>query len=460
MPNTYVALDKITVTTATPSITFTGISGAYTDLVLVVSARSTYAAAEVAGFIRLGNGSIDTGSNYSRTRLLGTGSAASSARASNLTATPWDAIPGSTSASGNFCTTIISIQNYSNTTTYKTFLIRANEPNNYVEAEVGLWRGMSAINQVQIYGDGGGDLAVGSTFSLYGIANADQGAAKATGGIITEDSQYWYHTFGASGTFTPKQALTCDYLVVAGGGGGAGYAGGGGAGGYLTTVAPAGGGGSVASPASLSSGVNYTVTIGAGGASVGSGLPTTNGNNGVASTISGSGLTTISATGGGGGGAENGTGNSGGSGGGGGTGNNAAGTGTTNQGYGGGLSPVGGGGGGGGAGGVGSSSTTGNGGVGLTSTIFNTVGIGQFVSGSYYLAGGGGSPNVSGSGGAGGVGGGGNGGLIANPGTAGSTGTTNTGGGGGGGGFLNTSPYTARGGGAGGSGIVVIRYPK
>jgi hypothetical protein len=39
--NTYVALDKVTVGTATPSITFTGISGAYTDLVVVVSAKSS-----------------------------------------------------------------------------------------------------------------------------------------------------------------------------------------------------------------------------------------------------------------------------------------------------------------------------------------------------------------------------------------------------------------------------------
>ena len=35
--NTYVALDKVTVGIATPSITFTGISQAYTDLVIVTN---------------------------------------------------------------------------------------------------------------------------------------------------------------------------------------------------------------------------------------------------------------------------------------------------------------------------------------------------------------------------------------------------------------------------------------
>ena len=432
MPNTYVALDKITVTTATPSITFTGISGAYTDLVLVVSARSTYAAAEVAGFIRLGNGSIDTGSNYSRTRLLGTGSAASSARASNLTATPWDAIPGSTSASGNFCTTIISIQNYSNTTTYKTFLIRANEPNNYVEAEVGLWRGMSAINQVQIYGDGGGDLAVGSTFSLYGIANADQGAAKATGGIITEDSQYWYHTFGASGAFIPKQSLTCDVLVVAGGGAGGGGGGaGGGAGGFRTSTG-------------LSfSAANYSALVGAGGA----GVYSATGNNGSDSVLS-----SITSTGGGGASGVFATapnvGNNGGSGGGGNY-NRTVGLGNTpstspSQGNNGGGSTTvnnlgtGGGGGAGAVGGTGTTTLCGVGGAGTASSL-----SGSSVT---YAGGGGGGGSFGATPAAGGAGGGGAGAVT---GVA-TSGTANTGGGGGG----------ADTGGNGGSGIIVIRYLK
>lgn len=170
--STYTPIATTTLGSAAADITFTGISQSYTDLVVIVSARSTYAAAEVAGFLRVGNGSIDTGNNYSSTRLLGTGSAASSARATNVSRVVWDAIPGSTSASGNFCATIIHIQNYSNTTTYKTVLVRSNEPNNYVEATVGLWRSTSAINQISILGDGAADLAIGSIVTLYGIASA------------------------------------------------------------------------------------------------------------------------------------------------------------------------------------------------------------------------------------------------------------------------------------------------
>ena len=460
MPNTYVALKTETVAIATPSVTFdlTGISG-YTDLVLVVSARSTYAAAEVAGFIRVGNGSIDTGSNYSRIRLLGTGSAASSARASNLTATPWDAIPGSTSASGNFCTTIISIQNYSNTTTYKTFLIRANEPNNYVEAEVGLWRSTSAINQVQIYGDGGGDLAVGSTFSLYGIANADQGSAQATGGIITEDSQYWYHTFGASGAFIPKQSLTCDVLVVAGGGSGShgSYSGaGGGAGGYLELSSQA-----------LTSLTNYSISVGAGGATPSANTAGNDGSNSLFSTLG----TAIGGGGAGGGGTGPNNGRLGGSGGGGATndtsggGVTVGGAGTSGQGFAGGgngnlTSTPYGSGGGGGAGGVGATATgaayAGAGGVGKFTTLSNAIGsatgLGVLSSSNYYFAGGGGGATHNGTAfGAGGLGGGGRGGVYT--GTPGTAGTVNTGGGGGSGTSTTSSA-------AGGSGVVIVRYAK
>ena len=79
--NTYVALDKTTVTTATPSITFTGISGAYTDLVIV--ATNVVASASYPNIQLRFNG--DTGANYSATILEGTGSAARSARKTSVT---------------------------------------------------------------------------------------------------------------------------------------------------------------------------------------------------------------------------------------------------------------------------------------------------------------------------------------------------------------------------------------
>jgi len=90
-------------------------------------------------------------------------------------------------------------------------------------------------------------------------------APKATGGTITSDSTYWYHTFTANGTFTPLVTLSCDALIVAGGAGGGGdIGGGGGAGGLRTFTA-------------LSLSTAQGITIGGGGFG---GPSSTNGGNG------------------------------------------------------------------------------------------------------------------------------------------------------------------------------------
>jgi hypothetical protein len=121
--------------------------------------------------LNVGNGSIDTGSNFSWTVLSGTGSAANSYRESSVTFTQnerfanWD--------SSNNANTIIQIMNYSNTTTNKTWLSRGNNAAAGVDAIVGLWRNTAAINQIRIScTNAGRTFSVGTTFTLYGIAAA------------------------------------------------------------------------------------------------------------------------------------------------------------------------------------------------------------------------------------------------------------------------------------------------
>jgi hypothetical protein len=61
-----------------PSITFTGISQAYTDLVIVGNWGQSVDGENC--LFRVGNGSVDTASNYSATALAGDGTTASSGR--------------------------------------------------------------------------------------------------------------------------------------------------------------------------------------------------------------------------------------------------------------------------------------------------------------------------------------------------------------------------------------------
>jgi hypothetical protein len=433
MPNTYTELRRTVVGTATSSVTLdlTGISG-YTDLILVSVTKST-----------TGNNTRMTFNNdasalYSNTSLGGTGSSAVSRRDSGVTyiRLDWDGYNQTT----EFNVHTTHIQNYSNTNTFKTVLTRSGSGPTGVDALVSLYRSTNAITRIDVIASTG-SFDVGSTFSLYGIANADQGAAKATGGIITEDATYWYHTFGASSAFIPKQSLTCDVLVVAGGGaGGASTGAGGGAGGLCYQT-----GRSV-------SATTYNITVGAGGTAGG----------GAGGSGTNSVFDTITALGGGGGNyGPFAAGSSGGSGGGGGEGQAG---GSATQGTSGGATGYGnagatgpnsapyrhGGGGGAGTAGV-SGSSTGAGGDGLStwSSWGVVTGIGENVSGIYYLAGGGGGGSNSTTASPGGLGGGGIG-----SGTTNSAGLTNTGGGGGGAG---SNAGTSR---AGGSGVVIVRYLK
>ena len=435
------------------NIQFTSIPQTYTDLKILVSAKDN-GSGDINNMNISFNGST---SNLLYRSLYTFGSTAASDTASN-------GFVGFTTQSGsgvtsNFNNMEIYIPNYTAARNKPINIDGVSEKN--AATGVGLsivanqWSNSAAITSVTLTPTTQSWVQY-TTAYLYGVTSAGA-AAKATGGDITSDGNYMYHTFTGSGTFTPTQSLTADYLVVAGGGGGgADYAGAGGAGGLRCTVGTTGGGGSLPLARSFNNGTAYTITVGAGGTGgTGSGRPS--GASGSASSIAGSGFTTISTTGGGGGGGGDKSGLTGGSGGGSGgiSGPRAGAAGTADEGYAGGEGNVatyprsGGGGGAGAVGAPGSASTSGNGGIGILTTLSN-YGV------PTYYAGGGGAGGYVGysiTAGTGGSGGGGNGGFL-DPGTGqtGFSGTANTGGGAGGGAGNNGA------GGNGGSGIVVIRY--
>ena len=116
----------------------------------------------------MGNGSVDTGNNYSRTYLSGTGSSAVSGRDSNL---PFAALTAYADSGTTFAyMSIVNVMNYSNTSTYKTILARTSNANYGTEALVDLWRSTSAINTIKVYADN--NFEIGTTFTLYGIQAA------------------------------------------------------------------------------------------------------------------------------------------------------------------------------------------------------------------------------------------------------------------------------------------------
>ena len=81
MPTTYEPIATTTLGSAQTSVTFSSISGAYTDLVLVINAGNSGG----TGYGIALQCNNDTGSNYSFTQLYGTGSAATSTRSTSTT---------------------------------------------------------------------------------------------------------------------------------------------------------------------------------------------------------------------------------------------------------------------------------------------------------------------------------------------------------------------------------------
>ena len=158
MTATYEKIATTTLGSAQASITFSSISGSYTDIVLIL-AGTVGSLSNVAFQVN-----SDTGSNYSNTLMLGSGSAATSERQSNTSSGA-----GTVVATGQ---SIIKLQfmNYSNTTTYKTVLNNGGNAGSYIGAGVNLWRSTSAITSIKVmtFNDNS-TYQTGSTFTLYGI---------------------------------------------------------------------------------------------------------------------------------------------------------------------------------------------------------------------------------------------------------------------------------------------------
>ena len=163
MALTYEPIATTTLGSATATVTFSSISSTYTDLILIC-----YGGIGGNEFGFQVNG--DTGTNYSYTTLAGNGTAASSTRNTNYNGIGLGGLSSSSAPA------IVSIQNYSNTTTNKTILVRGEQTRSGVSsviANVGLWRNTNAITSIVIKDiAGSNNISSGSTFTLYGIKSA------------------------------------------------------------------------------------------------------------------------------------------------------------------------------------------------------------------------------------------------------------------------------------------------
>jgi hypothetical protein len=171
MASTYTPIATTTLGSSATSYTFSSIPQTYKDLVLIIFASTNHTDNGARGYIQFNTDTGSSNNNYSDTWVGGNGSSATSSRDTLQDFIAYGVLGNS---STNFTIQIVNIQNYSNSTTYKTTLSRSSNPstagNNGLRATVGLWRNTATVNTLTLKCDS--SYLSGSTFTLYGIQSA------------------------------------------------------------------------------------------------------------------------------------------------------------------------------------------------------------------------------------------------------------------------------------------------
>lgn len=166
--STYDLIEEKVLGTATASVTFSSIPNTYKDLVLELAlVRTDRSGTDDWVMLRI-NG--DTGSNYSKTYLFGTGSSVGSGRDTNQSNVVFtENMPTANTTAGVFGTASSNFMSYANTNVNKTMITRSSASSSVVAASVTLWRSTSAINTLLLYPQYGPNFVSGCVFRLWGI---------------------------------------------------------------------------------------------------------------------------------------------------------------------------------------------------------------------------------------------------------------------------------------------------
>lgn len=165
MTVTYTPIATATATGSSGTVSFNSIPQTYTDLILIM--RLGFVSGSHYAVVRA-NGDADSNSSYGNTYLAGAGAGVSTGRNAGLSG-----FYSSYATTGNTTLDFVSvmqINNYSNSTTFKTALTRDGLGSNATEAVVSCRRtDTNAITSLEIKATSSALFASGSTFSLYGI---------------------------------------------------------------------------------------------------------------------------------------------------------------------------------------------------------------------------------------------------------------------------------------------------
>ncbi len=168
MPATYEPIATTTLTGTSSSVVFSSIPQTYTDLIVVFVGKNTTDNVAMTGEFDLNS---DGGNNYSSTWI---GDGATSGRGVGNNGGYYGTLCRNSVSSA-----VVQFMNYSNSTTYKTWLSRwgtldGSDSINQTGQIVGMWRNTNAITQINFNRPAGesGSFDVGCIWTLYGIKAA------------------------------------------------------------------------------------------------------------------------------------------------------------------------------------------------------------------------------------------------------------------------------------------------
>lgn len=168
MPATYTAIATSVLSSASGSITFSGIPQTYTDLVLVIQGA---ASTDITIRLRF-NG--DTTSSYNRT-YFGSYNGGNSSGSDGGATSFYASDPGTAFGTNN-AATILHIQNYTSSAYHKSMLMLTTGQDTYQSVgnfiSGGIWANIAAITTMQIFIAGGYTFNAGTVLALYGIKAA------------------------------------------------------------------------------------------------------------------------------------------------------------------------------------------------------------------------------------------------------------------------------------------------
>jgi hypothetical protein len=164
----YDSLNSITLSTSAASVTFQGIPTGYKHLQIRGIVRGDGGNTDNGFYLRLNS---DSGTNYTRHRILGDGTSATASANTSLNNASQVGMPAGGASGGIFGTLVIDILDYANTNKYTTVRTLGGHDRNgagFISPLSNLWLNTDTVTSILIAFDGP-NMVQHSHFALYGV---------------------------------------------------------------------------------------------------------------------------------------------------------------------------------------------------------------------------------------------------------------------------------------------------